>query len=801
MANTHAAEAASFFQLITRWRWVVLALSACAIVATGLSLPKIERDTSPDAFISADEPALVYKDRIEDEFGIKAPIVIAIIDHSEAGIYSRDSLSLVLRLTRAVEKLPQIDPDRVISLATEDNISGTEDGMVTEGFLDASTELFSAPLGSAERGEEIRKAIAEFPLYHGSLVSKDNSTTLIVAELIDEDSGLAAYEALLDIIQLENLPDTINVHISGEGAVSGYLSTYIDRDAARLNPLAGVIITLVLLVAFMSLRAAILPNLVVLATVVCSFGLMGATGTSFYVITNGLVVNLIGIAVADSIHIVSRYYVLLRERPSDSKHAVIVQTMRDMWRPVTLTTLTTIVGFLALAASSTMPPVRAFGLFGALGVGLAWVYSLTLLPAMLAIWPSKRLPLPFRSPEVGEALKPNISERMMTQFGRIVLSIPKTIVILAVIGTLVAAYGASQIIVDDASIDNFKPSEPIYQADVAINGAMDGTYTLDILIEADAPMGIYEPAVLRRIEELQSHLLTYDHINGSTSIADYVKQLHKSVNEGREAFYTIPDNANLVAQLIFLYGASSDPADFEDKIDYDATSTLVRARVNSGRYSASSEIIPALKDYISTQFDTNSVKARVTGRVAVTHAWIDKIDRSNLIAVLLSFIAVTLTAMLVFRSVLTGLIAAAPVALAVLVVYAVMGFAGIPLGIGTSMFSAIAIGLSIDFAIHTIDRIREIGHEKGLGAAALLDLYPSTGRALLFNFIAVAGGFGVLATSDVPPLIKFGALVAVAVSVAFLASLTFVPALVLLIKPKSLHTHPLKEAFNDPIGI
>jgi hypothetical protein len=134
------------------------------------------------------------------------------------------------------------------------------------------------------------------------------------------------------------------------------------------------------------------------------------------------------------------------------------------------------------------------------------------------------------------------------------------------------------------------------------------------------------------------------------------------------------------------------------------------------------------------------------------------------------------------------------VGLSVLLVYAVMGFAGIPLGVGTSMFAAIAIGLSIDFAIHALDRIRDIGRSEGLEPQALMALYPETGRALFFNFIAVAGGFGVLMTSDVPPLIKFGSLVAVAVSVAFIASVTLLPALVTLLKPKALLAPEPKEA-------
>ncbi len=100
----------------------------------------------------------------------------------------------------------------------------------------------------------------------------------------------------------------VNIYVAGEGAVSGYMGAYIDSDATRLNPIAGLIITIVLFIAFRTWRATIIPNVVVLGTVASALGVMAAFGVPFFVITNALPVVLIGIAVADSIHIFSQYY-------------------------------------------------------------------------------------------------------------------------------------------------------------------------------------------------------------------------------------------------------------------------------------------------------------------------------------------------------------------------------------------------------------------------------------------------------------------------------------------------------------
>jgi predicted RND superfamily exporter protein len=780
------------FRGLLKWWWVALPVLLAMIAATAMSLPKLQKDTSADAFIGEDQPALVYKNHIEDVFGLTDPIVVAVIDEDDDGIFDAENLALVERLTRSIESLPQIDPERVTSLATENYIAGNAEGIVVEGFLDPDTAYFQAPPGTLERAGEVRAAIDDFPLYQGLLVGREGTATLIVAELIDDDLATEAYNGVLDIVRSETVADGTKIHVAGEGAVMGYLSTYIDNDASRLNPMAGLIITLVLLVAFMSLRAAILPNLIVAGTVLGSFGLMAASGTSFFVITNGLVVNLIGIAVADSIHILSSYYSVLRDEPALNKRDAVVRAMAQMWRPVTLTSITTIAGFLALSISSAMPPIQAFGLFGAIGVFLAWVYSMTLLPVLLSLWPTRRIPAPFARRRNGAA-RVSLAERAMSALGARVLAAPKTVITVGVALFVFGVAGALQLQVEEERIANFKPSEPVYQADKVINATTDGIYSLDVLIETPAPEGLYDPELLRRIEDLQAYMETLPAVGGTTSIVDYVKQLHRSVQEGDPAAYTIPDDPDLIAQLFFLYAASADPADFEEEVDYDFQRTLVRAQVSDGRYTKNRDIVPVLERYVEEHFNDELATATVTGRVTVSYYWFHGIDRSTILSVLLSFGAVTLAAILLFRSPVLGLLAALPVGLAILLVYSVMGWSGVALGMGTSMFAAIAIGLSIDFAIHALDRIRGLARERGISVDTLKDLYPETGRALFFNFIAVAGGFGVLTTSDVPPLVKFGSLVAVAVTTAFLASVTLLPALVLLLKPSAMTSRYREE--------
>lgn len=764
-----------YFHFIVSFRWLVLLLGIGLIVSAAVSLPKLTKDTSAGAFIDPENPALRYREQVQELFGLRDPIVVAVVNEGQEGIFNPTSLRLVGWLTENIKALDNVDPERVMSLASESNVVGTDTGMEVGEFLDP------LPATQAEAAA-VRQAVENFPLYQGSLVARDGRATLVVVELLDEDRALQTYDAILRLVASAPKGAQDELLVAGEGAVAGYLSSYIDRDAQRLNPFAGLIITLILFLAFRTLRAALLPNAVILATVVITLGLMAASATPFYVITNGLVVCMIGIAVADSIHVFSQYYEEQHKAPNASQRELVVRAMRVMARPITLTSVTTIAGFLALYPTTDMPPIQAFGLFGALGVAVAWLYTLSVLPAAMSLLK----PRPSKS-FVGASDNgtQSASHRFMMRFGSAVLNHPRGVVSIGLLVVAVGAFGVARVQVEDQRIENFKPSEPLYQADKRINSLLDGTYHLDVVVETPEEEGLHDPARLRKIEALQRFLEGQPHVNGSTSVVDYIKQMNRAINENRIANYVIPDDSLLVAQLFLLYSTSGNPTDFEEEIDSTHRQALVRAYLDTDTFANNRQLVPLVEAYLADEFNEPGLTARLTGRVNVDYHWINGVAESHVGSVVVSLLAVLAMSALLFWSFSAGVLAVIPVAMSILLIYAVMGFFGIWLGIGTSMFAAIAIGLGVDFAIHSLERLRELGRQlagRSL-AKSLAELYPTTGRALLFNLGAVALGFGVLCLSDVPPLIRFGGLVALAVSSSFLASVTLLPALVLLLKP------------------
>lgn len=769
-------KAASFFNYVTSHHKVILFFSVILIIISALFIPKMTKDTSYDAFLPKDDPILTFRNKTKEVFGLKDPMVIAVVN--ENGVFNKETLKLVQELSDKLKTIKGIDPDQITSLYTENNIVGTEDGLEVSPFYEID-ELSNA------KAQDVKYAIDDFELYQGGLVSKDYTTTLILAEMLDsyDKKQHEVYKSLVNLLDVYQ-PNNSKLYLAGEGAVSGYLIKYIDEDAMKTNPFAAVVISIILIFAYRRLRGVVIPNIMVLASVGIALGTMAAFGVDFYVITNGLPVVLIAIAVADGIHILGEYYEAASLNPNYTQEELVIHTMVNMWRPIVITSITTIAGFLAVSASSYMPPMTYFGLFGALGVFAALIYAVFFIPSALMLV----------KPQTSHAYRANKSVdrfgKIMELVGARVIKYPKVILAVAFLVIIFGIHGASKLEINEDRITNFQSDESIVKADAIINSKTDGTSYLDIYVETPESEDIFNPNNLHKIQELQNYAETLPHIKGSISIVDFLKKMNQSLHENNPAYYKIPEDRNLVAQYFLLYSASGDPTDFDNYVDYDYRLANIRLRMDTGKYEFEKPVVDAINSYLDSNFNSDTIKATATGKVTVDAYWINRLGFNHFLGAGLALLVVLLVSALSFRSFTAGLLTIIPVSISVLFIYTVMGLLNIWLAVGTSMFAAIAIGIGVDFAVHTVDRLKFLLNDQGLPVKqAYSEFYKSAGRALLFNFLALALGFSVLMTSSVPPLSKFGFLVAVAVSVSFIGSMTLLPAIVLVTKPKFFNIH------------
>lgn len=742
---------------------ITIGLLTIALCAAGLS--QLVKDTSLEAFIPADHPSLLAKDRVETEFGISKPMAVAVMTRDGESVFRAATLSLVLELTERIAALPNVRRERVSSIATESSIAGDDGALLVEQYVP----------GTALSDEQARDAALRWrrmPPHVGGLVSEDEGGAIIMIELIDDRRAATTYQQLLALADEYRGPD-VELLVAGPGAVAGYLGAYIDRDARKLQPMVFLVVLGFVYLAFRRVTAVLGSLFVVVGSAGGALGLMAWSGIPYFAITNALPVILVAISVADAIHILSAYHTL---RVRDEKAAVrtqVVRAMTEMARPVTLTTLTTMAGFTGIALASIMPPITWFALFAALGVALAWVFSILVLPNVLVLLK----PAPSAAFASWRNMRPDAIGGFFTRVGCLATRRPWPVLAVFAAAVVVAGVGAERLRVDRSQVANFRSEEPLRIADERINQRFAGTAFVDVIIDSSTPGGLLSSHAMQKILALQRYLEGLPHVQKSVSIADYIGLLHGAI-EASGTTRTIPDDDEAIGQYFFVYEVSGDPTDFEEEIDYEHQTALVRGVLNAHWYTQTRQTVEAVEHYLQNEFNEPGLTASLTGDVTIAYHWMSRLQDSHFLGVGLSLAMVLAVSALTFAALWAGLVAVVPVSFTVLVLYGVMGYAEVYLEPATSMFAAISIGVGVDFAIHLVDRICRAldacDQDLELAIAAAM---PGTTRACFFNAMALGMGFAVLMTSELPTLQRFGGLVTVATLSSFLAALVIVPAL------------------------
>ncbi|MEM9744188.1 MAG: outer membrane lipoprotein-sorting protein [Pseudomonadota bacterium] len=742
---------------------VFVAVVVLLVFASGLT--RLVKDTSVDAFVPPNHPALEANSRTEELFGLADPIAVAVFPKSGSDVFTTEALTVLRALSDALKELPNIRDDRVLSLATEASIAGHD------GAIDVQDYLNADPLSDVDL-KSLKQRWQAMPPHRATLVSDDGGAAVVMAELVDPFRAAETYEAVL-ALAADAESDSVEVLVAGPAAVSGFLSAYIDADARVLQPLVFLVVLAFLFLAFLRGSALVGPLLILLGSAGGALGLMAWQGVPYFAITNALPVILVAISVADAIHIQSAYF---EHRARFSKSTVrqsVDASLVAMVRPITLTTLTTIAGFVGIALTSVMPPISYFAAYAALGVLLAWAYSLFVLPSVLLLLAPAPSPL-FAS---WRANRPDPVGRVLARVSLIACRNPVQTLSVAAVLMGFAALCALDVRADRSQVDNFGVDEPIRIADERIHQRFAGTAFLDVIVSSNGGT-LLDGDRMQRVAQLQSFLDELPHVGKTVSIVDYLSALHAAVEERTPmSRRELPQGDGAIDQYLMVYEASGDPTDLDEELTPDYKHALIRIILDSHYYSDSKPAVESLQAYIDERLSDGDLRVTIAGDVNVAYHWMTSLVESHIAGVGVALCLILLAGVMVFRSAASGALAVLPVSLTVLSVYGVMGALEIHLEPATSMFAAIAVGVGVDFSIHYIDRIRTARNGGAQSVvAAVAEAAPGTARACFFNAAALGVGFAVLLISDLPTLERFGGLITLASVVSFLAALVLVPA-------------------------
>jgi hydrophobe/amphiphile efflux-3 (HAE3) family protein len=770
----------------TAWiiHWPKLTITTVIVVtlllASQMQYMKIDTDT--ESFIPPGHEATLNNDRMKEIFGTSDLLWIGVIREAD-GIYQSDTLNLIESLTEKIRLVPGIVDQDVVSLSTEDNIYGTSDGMEVEPFME------NVPVDHAGL-KKLEAALKAFDIYDGFIVAKDGSAAAILAELESQEllleRGLdkfSVYEAVKQLVDKasESRPETF--YVAGVPVAEATLGLYIQEDMSVMLPLVFLVLMVLLFFTYRSLRGVIIPMLVVTLSVMAALGIMAGVGVPMYPTGTMIPVVLMAIGVADAIHILGKYYELVLIRPDAGREELVSETMAEMWQPVVLTSLTTAAGFLSFLMMG-MVPLEMMGLFIAIGIIYAMVVSLTLVPALLYLLPVKVSKKLMQSSKESGLQKAGVIAFYLALVGHWVRRHHEKTLLLTSVLMFIAAAAASLVYVQDSYISNFKQDSEIVRADHEINKRFVGSYQRNILLDAKERDAFYNPKLLQAVWNFQQEIEQVDGVGGTITLADFVRRMHRVMNEDREEMARIPDSSDLIAQYLLLYSFSGAPDDFAEVVDSEYRQANIRIFCTSDNFIDGTHIEEEINRLAHQYFDPAGVEWSIAGNAHVGHVQTEMITDNLRYNIMMTVFTIFLFAWAMMRSLVAGLFVMVPVLAAVILNFAIMGVTGVTIGWGSSMFTSVAICIGVDYAIHLIYKVKhEFARLQDITEALPLSL-ATTGKTIFFNAVVVVAGFMVLLASQMPPNQQMGLLVSVAMLSSFIATLTVLPALIMTARPK-----------------
>jgi len=739
---------------------VVLLLSA----ALGSELRHLRLEVRLADEVPYDHPYTAIDRRLDAALGLAQTSLIA-LSVAEGDVFTPDVLARVRRITEAVEALPGVVPDSVLSLASPraKAVSGDGEELRVEALV--PDEIPGDPAALAA----LRERALSHPMYVGTIVAADGRGAMVLADFSDHEPAERITEGLEAIAARERAPG-VEVWVGGQSPALAALNgaTY---GIVPLVALALLVIAAVHYEAFRTWQAVFLPLVTAGLSVIWAMGITAALGFKLTPWTAITAVLVLSVAAGHAVQILKRYYECYHEL-GDNRAAVEASLLRI--GPVMAIACGIAAAGFASLATFRVPAVRDFGLMAAFGILSALVLELTFIPACRTL---------LRAPASAEALRERSHRRLdraLDVLVRVVLARPGAVLAAVIALALACGVGIGRIEVNTAFRSWFGADEPVIAADRAIRERLTGTSTIRVLIEGDGPDALLDPAVLAGIAELEAVMRADPAVTATVSVADYLRVMNRAM-EGGEAALRVPDDRALVEQYLLFF----EPGDLRRVLSDDRSVAAIHALSRADRVAWTEGLFAKLRATAEGRFPPG-VRVRVgggeLGQAAALNGSVVRNKIENMAQIGLVIFAL---AALVFRSPLVGLLVLAPLSAAVVVNLGVMGWIGSWLSFATASYTAMGVSLGADFAIYLLFRLREEARVRPF-REAVAESMRTSGRAVFFVASAIAAGNATLLTSDFALWRQLGGYVALMMATSCLTTLTIVPALVLLLRPARL---------------
>ena len=775
--NQPSKTQSAWYTLPTQRSFITLFVVLAVIAVATFGAKNLYFRGDYNIFFEGTNKQLMAFDEIQTTFA-KTDNLSIVIAPNDGNVFTPETLTLIQNLTVDSWQIPY--SSRVDSIANYQHTEAFEDDLLVEDLLYEEYEH------TPERIAKVKQIALNEPLLKNALVSASGDVTIVnvtvqlpeVDKTAEVQEVIAAINAMIGKYQ-DQYPN-VEFHKAGIIAMNNAFMTSAQEDSSTLVPLMLLVVLVFLTFMLRSFFSVVATLVVIISSILATMGLSGWAGMFLSTATVNVPTLVLTLAVADCVHVI----VTMRQamQRGMTKAEAIQYSIKLNFIPILITSVTTAIGFLMMNMSDS-PVLRDFGNLSALGVMIACLLSVSLLPALLNLLPVKRL-----APTTNESDKVTFMDKL----GDFVVNNRKALLPASTLVIVIAAALIPLNKVNDESVKYFDTSNEFRQAADFMEQTISGMTNLSIAIKTNESQGIADPVFLQAIGDFTEWLRVQPETDHVATLSDVYKRLNKNMHGDDPSYYQLPLDRELAAQYLLLYEMSLPYGlDLNNQINVDKSSIKMVLTVDN---LGSVELVE-LEERIYTWFAANAPQYEVVASSpSLMFAHIGETNMASMLSTL-PITLVLISALMIFalRSVRLGVISLVPNIAPAIIGFGLWALISGEINLGLSVVVTLTLGIVVDDAVHFLSKYQRARQEGQSAEQAVRYAFHTVGRALWITTVVLVAGFSVLALSGFRLNADMGLLSAIVIFIALVVDFILLPILLMIFDKENHYVSDAKK--------
>lgn len=729
----------------------------------GYNARKVEMSYEYASLLPKKDQAFKDYQRFVDTFGEEGNLII--IGVQDSSFFQADRFFAWKQMCEKLEEIEGVED--LLSVSNAYNLVKNSGERKFE-----IEELFHDSLISQEELDAKAEIFRSLPFYRNLVFNPESNTYLLAITMNKDKMHSKEREKLVkSIVKISHKfekEQQVDLHYSGLPYIRVINSMQIKKEIYIFSFLALAICITVLFLFFRSFKAIFFPVIIVLTGVVWSMGILALFGFKITLLTGMIPPLLIVIGIPNSIYMLNKFHHEYIQH--GNKIRALQRVIIKIGNSTFLTNLTTASGFATfiIVESDIM---KQFGIVASISIMGLFLLSLLLIPIIFSIIgpPSTK-----HLNHLNNRYISGIIERLIL----ITKNYRKEVYIVSVVILAFGFYGITRIKSSGYMVDDIPENDPIYKDLKFFESNFDGLMPLEILIDTKKPGGVMQPATFAKLNQLDKSFSEYSELSPSLSLLSLLKFSKQAFYNGDKDYYSLPNNReqNFILQYAKMDG--NDVGLLHSFIDSSKQVTRVSIRMKDVGTKRMEELYSEFKVAIDSIFPADKYEVVVTGSSVTSFKGTQYLVKNLFSSLALAIILISSFMAIMFSSWRMVILSLVPNIIPLIFTAAIMGFTGIPIKASTILVFNIAFGISVDSAIHFLNKYRqELSATSGDIRQSVVLSLRETGVSMIYTVVVLFFGFGIFSLSGFGGTVAMGVLVSLTLLVAVTSNLILLPSL------------------------